>query len=46
MFRVSTDEVEKPLVDEDRLVEEIQAMGFAGEKIRKHFFTWISPLVP
>ena len=40
LFRVFTDNVEIYAADEEKSVEEIQAMGFAEDKIRKHFLAW------
>ena len=39
-FRVFTEDVEIPVADEEKSVEEIQAMGFAEDEIRKHFLAW------
>ena len=40
MFRVFTEDVEMPVAVEEKSDEEIQAMGFAKEEIRKHFLAW------
>ena len=40
LFRVFTEDVEIPVADEEKSVEEIQAMGFAEDEIRKHFLAW------
>ena len=40
LFRVFTEDVEIPVADEEKSVEEIQAMGFNQEEIRKHFLVW------
>ena len=40
LFRVFTEDVDVPVSDEDESVEEIQAMGFAEDEIRKHFLAW------
>ena len=41
LFRVFTEDVEVLFVaDEDKSVEEIQAMDFAEDEIRKHFLAW------
>ena len=40
LFRVFTEDIEIPVADEEKLVEEIQAMGFDEEEIRKHFLAW------
>ena len=37
MFRVFTEDVEIPVADEEKSVEEIQVLGFAEGEIRKHF---------
>ena len=37
LFRVFTEDVEVSVADEEKSVEEIQAMGFAEDEIRKHF---------
>ena len=39
MFRVFTD-VQILVADEEKSVEEIQAMGFAEDETRKHFLAW------
>ena len=39
-FRVFTKEVEMSVADEEKSVEEIQAMGFTEEEIHKHFLAW------
>ena len=35
-FRVFTEDVEIPVADEEKSVEEIQAVGFVEDEIRKH----------
>ena len=41
LFRVFTEDVEISVADEEeKSVEEIQAMGFGEDKIRKHFLAW------
>ena len=40
LFRVFTEDVEIPVADEKKSVEEIQAMGFAEDEIRKRFLAW------
>ena len=40
LFRVFTEDIEIPVVDEEKSVESIQAMGFADNEIRKHFLAW------
>ena len=40
LFRVFTEDVEIPVADEEKSVEEIQAMGFTEDEIRKYFLAW------
>ena len=40
LFRVFTEDVERPVADENKSAEEIQTMGFAEDGIRKHFLAW------
>ena len=40
LFRVFTEDIEIPVADEDKSVEEIQAMGFAEDEILRHFLAW------
>ena len=40
LFWVFTEDVEIPVVDEEKSVEEIQAIGFAEDEILKHFLAW------
>ena len=37
MFRVFPEDVEIPVADEEKPVEEIQVLGFAEDEIRRHF---------
>ena len=37
LFRVFTEDFEVPVADKEKSVEEIQAMGFAEDEVRKHF---------
>ena len=40
LFWVFTEDVEIPVADEEKSVEEIQAIGFAEDEILKHFLAW------